>query len=187
MRRVGWLLALAVLGWGLSASADCGCAQGVEPSCYVTFRTNEMISFSTVFPIDYFTAHSTTETPFLLGWLVETADGVLVRSTAFDDVVGWGQDFVWDLTDDEGRDVVPGFYRILVSTTAGVVSADVRLVSCCVPCVSCWSCCLCSTCPNGGAGRCPTVCGEPYLVLGIDSTKSCCGVSFQFHWEWPIP
>jgi hypothetical protein len=187
MRRVGWLLALVIVGWGLSALADCGCAQGLEPSCYVTFRTNELIKFSTVFPIEFFATHSTTETPFLLGWLVETADGILIHSTAFDDVVGWGQDFVWDLTDDAGHDVVPGFYRISVLTTVGVVSADVRLVSCCTPCVTCWSCCLCSACPNGGAGRCPTACGEPYLALDIDSTKSCCGVSFQFQWEWTTP
>ena len=120
MRRVGWLLALAILGGALSAAAaDCGCSQGVEPACYVTFRTNESISFSTVFPVDYFTAHSTGETPFALGWMITAADGSMVRSVAFDDVVSWSQDFIWDLTDEDGHDVSPGFYRIVVSTTAG--------------------------------------------------------------------
>ena len=76
MRRVGWLLALAILGGALSATAaDCGCSQGVEPACYVTFRSNELISFSAVFPLDYFTTHETSETPFALGWMVTAADG----------------------------------------------------------------------------------------------------------------
>ncbi len=186
MRQVGWLLALAVLCVGLSASADCGCSGGVEPSCYVTFRTNEWIGFSTVFPLDYFLAHSITETPFVLGWLVTTSDGSVVRSVAFDDVVGWSQGFVWDLTDAAGHDVEPGFYRITVSTTAGPVSADVRLVSCCTPCVTCWTCCLCRTCPGAG-GRCPTPCADPYLVLGVNSTKSCCAFTFQLFGEFETP
>jgi hypothetical protein len=186
MRRVGWLLALAVLGGTLSVAADCGCSQGVEPVCYVTFRTNELISFSTVFPVDYFTAHSTSETPFLLGWMVIAADGSVVRTVAFDDVVGWLQDFVWDLTDEDGHDVSPGFYRIVVSTTAGPVAAEVRLVSCCTPCQACWSCCLCTTCPTAG-GRCVTPCGEPYLVLDVSSTKSCCAFTFSLWGEIENP
>jgi len=186
MRRVAWLLALVILGIGLAAAADCGCAQGVEPECYVTFKTNEIISFSAVFPLDYFTMHAVTETPFVLGWLITAADGSIVRSVAFDDVVGWSTQFVWNLTDESGHDVAPGFYRIHISTTAGLVTADVRLVSCCTPCFACWSCCLCTTCPGAG-GRCPTPCGEPYLALDVESTKSCCGFSFSLHWEWPTP
>jgi hypothetical protein len=186
MRRVGWLLALAILGGAFSAAADCGCSQGVEPACYVTFRSNELISFSTVFPVDYFTTHETSETPFVLGWMVTAADGTVVRSVAFDDVVGWLQDFVWDLTDEDGHDVPVGFYRIVISTTAGPVAADVRLVSCCTPCVACWSCCLCATCPTAG-NRCPTPCGEPYLELGVSSTKSCCAFTFQLFGEWGSP
>ncbi len=187
MRRVGWLLAVAILGGALSATAaDCGCSQGAEPSCYVTFRSNELISFSAVFPLDYFTTHETSETPFVLGWMVTAADGSVVRSVAFDDVVGWPQDFVWDLTDEDGDDVAVGFYRIVVSTTAGPVAADVRLVSCCTPCVACWSCCLCTTCPNAG-GLCSTPCGEPYLELEVSSTKRCCAFTFQLFGEWENP
>ncbi len=186
MRRVGWLLALAILGGALSAAADCGCSQGVEPACYVTFRSNELISFSTVFPLDYFMAHETTETPFVLGWMVTSADGSVVHNVAFNDVVGWPQVFVWDLTDETGRDVAVGFYRIVVSTTAGPVAADIRLVSCCTPCVACWSCCLCTTCPTAG-GRCPTSCDEPYLELSVSSTKSCCAFTFELFGDWVNP
>jgi len=183
MRRVLWLLVLAVLCIGLQASADCGCSGGAEPSCYVTFRTNELIGFSTVFPLEYFTLHSITETPFVLGWAVTAPDGTVVRSITFPDLVGWSQPFVWDLTDSDGHGVAPGFYRITVATTAGPISTDVRLVACCSPCLSCWSCCLCSTCPREG-GRCPTPCGDPYLVLSVDSTRSCCGgFSFEISGE----
>jgi hypothetical protein len=183
MRRVAWLLVLLIVGGGFSVLADCGCSQGVEPECYVTFRANELIAFSTIFPVDFFTQHAVTETPFVLGWLVESADGSAVRTATFDDVVGWPRTFVWDLADDEGHDVGPGFYRIHVSTTAGVVSAAVRLIACCNPCLSCWSCCVCTTCPAAG-GRCPTPCGEPYLVLSVDSTKACCAATFGVWTEW---
>lgn len=179
MRRVGWLLVLAVLLLGVAASADCGCSQGVEPDCYVTFETNEHISFSAVFPLDYFTLHAVTETPFVLGWTILAADGSVVRSVAFPDVVGWGTTFFWDLDDAAGQPVEPGFYQILVATTAGTLTADVRLVSCCTPCTSCWSCCVCSACPTAG-GRCPTPCGEPYIALDVYETTHCCGLTFQF-------
>jgi hypothetical protein len=174
MRRVAWGLAFIVLGSAFSVLADCGCAQGAEPECYVTFRTNELVSFSAVFPLEFFTAHSTTETPFILGWGIEAAGGILIRSVSFSDVAGWWQDFVWDLADDSGNEVEPGFYRVLVLTTAGVVSADIRLVSCCTPCLACWSCCLCTTCPRAGHGSCPAPCGEAYLELDVAATKSCC-------------
>lgn len=187
MRRWGWLLVVA-MAWGAVAAsaADCGCAQGVEPPCYVTFRSNEWIEFSAVFPVDYFIVHSTTETPFALGWIVTAADGSIVRSVAFDDVVGWQTDFVWDLEDADGRDVAPGFYRIAVLTTAGPVAADVRIVSCCAPCIECWSCCLCSTCPTAG-GLCPCLRGEPYLVLDVGFTGSCCVFTFELFGEWTTP
>lgn len=187
MRRVGWLLALSLLIGGLSTTAaDCGCSQGVEPPCYVTFRSNESILFSAVFPLDYFLLNATSETPFALGWMVTASDGAVVRNVAFDDVVGWMTEFVWDLRDADGRDVAPGFYRISVLTTAGPVSADVRIVSCCTPCVQCWSCCLCSICPPPG-GLCPCLRGEPYLVLGVASTRSCCLFTFELFGEWVEP
>ncbi len=187
MRRVGWLLGLAMLfGVVLASAADCGCSQGVEPPCYVTFRSNELIEFSAVFPLDYFIAHSTSETPFALGWMVTAADGSVVRSVEFDDVVGWMTDFIWDLRDEEGRDVAPGFYRIAVLTTAGPVAADVRIVSCCTPCVACWSCCVCSICPAPG-GLCPCLRGEPYLVLDVSSTRSCCLFTFGLYIEGETP
>jgi hypothetical protein len=182
-----WIVALLVLGGAVAAAAaDCGCSKSVEPSCYVTFRTNELISFSTVFPVDYFVVHSTTETPFVLGWMVAAADGSVVRSVVFPDIVGWLQEFVWDLTDEDGLDVGPGFYTITISTTAGPVTANVRLVSCCEPCLACWSCCVCTTCPTAG-GLCPCTFGEPYLVLDVSSTKNCCAFTFQLYGEWGTP
>jgi hypothetical protein len=186
MRRWVWVSLFLVLTTGLTAAADCGCAQGAEPPCYVTFRSNEAIGFSTVFPVEYFVMNATTETPFVLGWMITAADGAVVRGATFDDVVGWLTGFEWDLRDEAGREVAPGFYQIAVLTTAGPVVADVRIVSCCNPCVSCWSCCVCTSCPGAG-GRCPTVCGAPYLALSVAATKSCCGFGVTFHWEWTSP
>ncbi len=187
VRRMVWCVLWIIVGLGLCAVADCGCDQGLEPSCYVTFRTNELVSLSVVFPFEFFAVHATTETPFVLGWAVESTDGALVRSTAFSDVAGWWEHFVWDLTDDAGHEVSPGFYHVIVSTTAGPVRADIRLISCCTPCAPCWSCCLCTTCPRAGDGLCPTECGEPYLVLDVAATTNCCAFSFLVFGESDDP
>jgi hypothetical protein len=180
MRRVSWLVAALVLGFGLSVWADCGCTSGLEPSCYATFRSNELVSFSLTVPIDYFLCNNTTETPMITGWRVEELDGTLVRLALFDEVKGHWNAFLWDLTDDSGQVVDEGFYRIVVMTTsAGEAAADVRIVSCCNPCMTCWSCCPCATCVDGRIYRCPTEYGSPYLVLGVGGTRSCCAFTVQ--------
>jgi hypothetical protein len=183
MRRVSWLLAVLLLGLSLTVWADCGCSSGTEPSCYATFRSNESIAFSLTVPIDYFLNSGTSETPLIIGWRVETQDGTVVRLVTFDEFKGHWNTFLWDLTDDNGQVVGEGFYRIVVMTTsAGETAADVKVISCCTPCLSCVSCCPCATCVDGRIPRCPTECGQPYLVLSEgDQTRNCCAFTVQIY------
>ncbi|MEW5825508.1 MAG: hypothetical protein AB1778_01645 [Candidatus Bipolaricaulota bacterium] len=180
MRRGGWSAAWAlVVLIGLSASvfSDCGCGTAGEPSCYATFLASESIGMTAVFPIEYFMCYGVTETPMILGWRVETWEGTPVQGVVFDDVAGHWQTFVWDQRGFDGQPVDPGFYRLMVDTTAGAISAAVRIDPCCAPCTACWTCCPCNVCTD----RCPTDRCEPYLALNVAAARSCCGLGVEIH------
>lgn len=187
MNRVGWLLALLLVGFGLSAWGDCGCAPAGEPVCYTVFRQNQTIVFSVTVPVDFFLAHATTETPFITGWRVETIDGAVVRRVIFDHPLGWATPLEWGLEDGGGTQVSEGVYRIVVETnSAGEVTNYARLIPCSAPLP-----CSCCGCPNR-APACRPACGEAFLTLRAGETFSCCcgfGVSIfgSFTWESPPP
>lgn len=190
MRRAVWSVASAlvvlVLG-GLLVSADCGCSEGPEPSCYATFRTNERIGLQVVFPLDFFICQKVVETPMILGWRAETWDGFVVYEALFDEVAGHWQTFEWDQSGAGGEPVEPGFYRLVALTTAGQVAAAVRIIPCCSSCWSCWTCCPCAVCVDGWIVRCPTERCEPYLTLGVTDTRVCCGFRVDIHWTFESP
>ncbi|MCX6093223.1 MAG: hypothetical protein NTY63_00130 [Candidatus Bipolaricaulota bacterium] len=170
MNRVGWMVAVLLVGVGLSAWADCGCAPAGDPTCYTAFVMNRTIEFSVTVPLDYFVAHATTETPFLTGWRIETLAGVVVRRVTFDFPLGLVTVLEWNLDDDAGARVADGFYRLIVETTsAGEITDTIRLISCCNPC--------------GCIGRSPVcrpACGSAYLILRAgESLGCCCGCSFS--------
>jgi len=189
MKRVGWLVAALVVGIGLSAWADCGCAPAGDPACYTTFRVNQTIQFTVIVSLDFFTAHATTETPLITGWRVEKLDGTVVRRVVFDWPVGLVRPLEWRLVDDAGAWVGEGFYRIVVETTsAGEVQNTVRLVACYTP-PACGTC-LCSC--SDRVPPCSRVCGEAFLALRVGETRDCCcgfGVTLigSFTWETPAP
>ncbi len=168
MNRVGWMVAVVLVGVGLSAWADCGCAPTGDPACYTAFVMNRTIEFSVTAPVDYFVAHATTETPFLTGWRIETLAGVVARRVTFDVPLGLVTVLKWDLDDDAGTRVADGFYRLIVGTTsAGEITNTVRLISCRNPC--------------GCIGRSPVcrpACGSAYLILRAGESLGCCGWSF---------
>jgi len=178
MKRTGWvvLLVMAISAFAASAQTDCGCASDVEPACYETFRSVELIGIDVVVPGEYFSFHNTMTTPLITGWRVETLDGLLVKYEMFASPKGHNESYVWDLTAQDGTPVGDGFYRIVVSTTSTPeIESFVKIVNCC--CSSCWgwNCCptLCNCCQPS---HCSTGCGEPYLILSTAGTRSCCGL-----------
>lgn len=184
MSRVGWVVVVLLFTMGVGALADCGCQPGLTPECYATFRTNELVAFSLTVPVEYFMVNNTSQTPMITGWRVEDENGAVVRSVAYAEPAGHWKTFFWDLTDDNGFDVEPGFYRIFVATTsAGEAAVSVRLISCCTPCVCCSICCSTSICVDGRIRRCPTEFGDPYIVLSAGGTKRCCGLTVQLFGE----
>ncbi|MDD5264157.1 MAG: hypothetical protein PHU43_04880 [Candidatus Bipolaricaulis sp.] len=190
MNRVGWLLALLVVVFGLSASGDCGCPSAREPVCYTVFRQNQTIVLSVTVPVDFFLAHGTTETPLITGWRVERLDGSVVRRVTFVCPIGWPTPFEWGLDDDAGARVSEGVYRIIVETSsAGELTNYARLIPCCAPLP-----CGCS----GSCGYpdrvapCRPACGEAFLTLRVGETFSgCCGLGVSifgsFTWESSPP
>jgi len=176
------LVVLCVGGSLVWADGDCGCESTVQPTCYETFRSNEIIEFKVTVPADYFWLHEDAETPLIVRWWVETLDGVIVRDEPLPYPVGSWASFTWDLTTGGCELVGPGFYRIVILTTSGMaVSTDV-LIEPCRPCSSwwsCWPCCPTLVCVCQRSTRCPIPCGEPYLILRNGGTRSCCGLSVR--------
>jgi hypothetical protein len=175
MRRAG-LCALVLVGlMALAASAQmgCPCADATAPTCYTTFRSNEVIEFSLTVPVEYFWIQNTDVVPLITGWRVETPEGILVKHVTFVEPRGHNVWFTWDLSTDAGGTAAPGFYRIVVTTTsAGSIPANIEIVSCC--CSPCWSCCW-TPCLCRPAIYCPPLYGELRLELASAGTRSCCG------------
>jgi len=183
MKRAGWVVCLLVLSLGVWASAqtDCGCGSAAEPSCYIAFRSIDLIGIDVVVPGEYFSYYSTFETPLITSWQVETLDGQLVRSEAFASPKGHQESYVWDLTTNGGVRVSEGFYRIIVYTSSTPpIESYVKIVNCC--CSSCWGWGCCPTlCSCYWPEICRGGCADPYLVLTTAGTRSCCGLRVTIH------
>ncbi|MFC2108129.1 hypothetical protein ACFLS5_01555 [Candidatus Bipolaricaulota bacterium] len=175
MKSIGWTVLLLVVAVSLGAWAQCGCEVQEEPSCYLTFRSNETIEFSLVAPIDYFMCQETTISPGIFGWRAEAWDGTVVRSVLYPgEPRGRLMTMEWDLHDESGYLVPPGSYRIVVMTTDGDVSYPVRIVD------TCRSCCGCFYWRPTSFARdvpCRIPYGELYLSLGVGETRSHVGLT----------
>ncbi len=181
-RSAGWAL-LGVLALSVMAAAQCDCVEGETPTCFLTFRPNETIAFELIAPIDYFVCHGTSVSPSIWGWQVEAADGSVVRSVTYSNgPVGRWIDMAWDLYDDSGELVPPGYYTIVVMTTDGDVSYPVQVQGRCRPWCTCYcGCAVRSVCDV----PCRIPFGELYLALSVGETRPRSGLSFsiQLHVE----
>jgi hypothetical protein len=187
MKSAGWMALLLVIAASVGGWAQCGCGDPETPICYLTFPSNETIEFSLVAPVDYFVCQETTVSPGILGWRVHAWDGTVVRSVVYPgEPKGRWMSMVWDLYDDSGYLVPPGYYRIVVLTTDGDVSYPVRILERCRPCCGCF-------CWWAAPPACDVPCripyGELYLSLGVGETRSCYGLSFSltFRFECAEP
>jgi hypothetical protein len=185
MRRGIWVGLLLIGLLGIAAWAQCDCKTENQPSCYESFWTTEVIGISLVVPGEFFWLYNTTTPPRILGWRVETWDGLVVRAEFFDDgpYPLW-HELEWDLTDWEGCIVESGFYRIVVETTnAGDVSTPVQIVDRCGRCCDCycWSCY-----PVKCSHPCMRPCGEPFLDLEVTETRTCSRLTFSFQLQFEI-
>jgi hypothetical protein len=169
------VLLVAVLSLG--AWGQCGCGEAVEPDCYSAFKTTETIEFVLEAPIDYFMMHNTSVSPSIFGWRVETSDGTIVRTEIFPgDPVGRWTIMEWDLTDDSGAIVLPGYYNIIVMTTDSDVAYPVKIVEACRTFSGCFCGCYAPLmCDN----PCCVPFGELYLTLAVGETRSCGGLNFS--------
>ena len=184
MKRATLVSIAILLAIGLAAWADCGCTTDTAEPCYTTFKSNEIIEFSLVVPVDYYWTHDTTATPLITAWWVETEDGLIVKHAEFSEPRGHWETFTWDLTDDDGKYVEAGDYRIVVATTVeDAVGVNIRIVpSCCSPCFACCPPIPCSCRP---LYSCSVPFGELYLNLESAGTRSCCGCTLQLYFGSP--
>jgi hypothetical protein len=198
MRRAASIALIIVSLAALGAWADCGCGpQPVpDPTCYETFRSNEIVEFTLIVPAEYFCDHDGTATPVITGWHVETLDGMVVEQVTYTEPRGHWESFTWDVTGSLGRIEAPAFYRIVVETrSAGDVSVDVQIVPCqCSFC--CWGCWGCTWSPCGYCSTrcwpaccCPASRGDLYLVVDSAGTRSCgaCTIEIFGHFEISTP
>ena len=184
MKRAAFVAIAILLAAGSATFADCGCTSGTDEGCYTTFRSNEIIGFSLVVPVDYYWFHDTTATPLITGWWVEAVDGPVVKHVEFTEPRGHWERFTWDLSDDDGNHIPTGDYRIVVATTVeDAVGANVRIVpGCCSPCLPC---CTPIPCSCQAPSHCSVPYGELYLSLESAGTRSCCGCTVQLYFGSP--
>ncbi len=179
-KAAGVLVAVLAVSISLMGWAQCGCDTGEAPECYLAFRTTETIEFTLQAPIDYFIMHGTSVSPSIFGWRVEAWDGTLVRTVVYPgDPKGRWLTMAWDLYDDQGYLVPPGFYHIIVMTTDGDVSYPVKIVDpCSAYCDYCnyGNCCCGCAMPLMCDVPCCVPFGELYLTLNVGEERSCSGL-----------
>ena len=108
---------------------------------------------------------------------MEDAEGTLVRMEIFPGEPRSRLTVMeWDLTNTDGYIVAPGFYQIIVMTTASDVSYQVFVEEACRSFSPC-------ACNNYAPLVCDSPCrppfGELYLSLSVGETRSCTGLSFS--------
>jgi hypothetical protein len=164
------IVSVSLVGW-----AQCGCNTGEAPDCYLAFRTTQTIQFALQAPVDYFIMHGTSVSPSIFGWRVEAWDGSLVRTVIYPgDPKGRWLTMEWDLYDDQGYLVSPGFYSIIVMTTDGDVAYPVKIVN---PCVSFCDCFCGCYAPMMCDVPCCIPFGELYLTLDVGEERPCSGLN----------
>ena len=177
MKAAGWIALVLVVAGTFGAWAQCGCGTDVDPNCFLKFKTNETIEFSVIAPIDYFTHYQTTVSPQIFGWRVEDAEGSVVRMEIFP---GGPRSRLtvmeWDLTNTDGYIVDPGFYQVIVMTTASDVSYQVFVEEACRS----FSPCACNNCaPCVFDSPCRPPFGELYLSLDVGEVRACNALRFS--------
>ena len=187
MKRIVWTVLLLTVCSGLVAWGQCICSPQDGPECYMTFRTNEVVGISLIVPMDFFMAQDTTIPPKILGWRIETWSGMVIRAEFFAEgpLPNWTE-IEWNLEDQDGTIVDPGYYRVVVETTAGDADYPVRIIERCRPCCGCW--CWWAQ-PNPCAPVCCIPYGRPYLELSVADTRPCSLLTFtlNFHFECASP
>jgi len=177
MKSIGCVALLLVIAMSLGAWAQCWCETQEEPGCYLSFKTTETIEFSLEAPIDYFMTHQTTESPSIFGWRVETWDGTIVRTVVYPgEPRGRWITMEWDLYNDDGHLVPPGYYQIIVMSTDSDVAYPIRIVEACHSFCGCFCGCYA---PMACDNPCCIPFGELYLTLGVGETRPCSGLTFS--------
>ena len=177
MRTVGFIALLLVIATSFAGASQCDCGAQEVPDCYLAFKSNETIEFSLIAPVDYFMCHGTTVSPSIFGWRVEACDGTVVRTVIYPgEPKGRWIAMEWNLYDESGYLVPPGFYQIIVMTTDSDVAYPVRIVEACHPCWGCFCGCYA---PLTCDAPCCIPYGELYLTLDVGEVRSCGGLSFS--------
>jgi len=178
MKAAGWIALVLVVAGSLGASAQCNCGAAVDPNCFLKFKTNETIEFSVIAPVDYFMHYQTTVSPQIFGWRVEDTEGNVVRMEI---LPGGARSRLtimeWDLYNTNGCIVDPGFYQIIVMTTASDVSYQVFVEEACHSFCAC--ACGCYTPPVCCSSSCCPPFGELYLSLDVGEVRPCNGLTFS--------
>ncbi len=175
------VVSLGSLGYGFQSSC---CPPPTEPSCYTSFWVGDTLCFKLIIPWSFFCCNSSDE--LIIGWHVETLEGVVVYEYTYSDPVS-PHDFVmqWDQKDLTGQQVAAGFYNIVITTTKGEYKTTIKIVEK-DPC--CWSIlkskpCGASLCnPYIKVYKCPSCCvPTPSCCLPLPCI-SCggCGISLFF-------
>ncbi len=100
-----------------------------EPPCYTAFWQGEDVCFELVVPWSWFCCWCpTTPQVQVTGWRVVTLDGSVVYQEVFPSPVAPGK-WVWKQVDASGNPVAPGYYKIVISTTAGEHENTVKIVA----------------------------------------------------------
>jgi hypothetical protein len=163
VRRRFFLVGLMVCLFGAMTVTQCGYAIGsttttaAAPPCYKAFWPGQEVRFKLVVPAEYFFGCPECETPLITGWRVESSDGMLIYDTSFVDVPkGHWYVVSWDQRDHWGNAVLPGYYKLVIQTTAGEFLDFVYIT----PCNLCPCCC----CSQGlYDSPCPIACEWPYI------------------------
>ena len=134
-----------------------------------------------VIPWSLFCCNPCSTTTMITGWSVEAFGGGQVFAYTYPAPVSAGTQIVWDQRDLTGMQVAPGFYRIVVSTTAGDVAAHVKIVQ---RTDCCWAWHL------PGSRPCGISWCEPYLKVSRAPACDPCGWSTCdpccFPWIFPF-
>ncbi len=132
------LLGVSTLGTFAAEQWCAPCAETTpEPSCFTAFWQGEDVCFELVVPWSWFSCWCpTTPKVQVAGWRVVTLDGNTVYQEVFPSPIVPGK-WVWKQVDASGNPVAPGYYKIVVSTSAGEYENTVKIVAkpnCCGPC-----------------------------------------------------
>ncbi len=189
MKAAGWIALVLVVAGAVGAWAQCDCGTGVDPNCFLKFKSNETIEFTLIAPVDYFAHYQTTVSPQIFGWRIEDSNGSVVRTVIYPGEPRSRLTVMeWDLYGDDGYLVESGFYQVIVMTTVSDVSYPVFIEEACRSFCGCF--CGCYAPPVCDSPCCPPF-GELYLSLNVGETRSCGGLTFSvtiiFQYEEEAP